>query len=269
MSKGVKNSKINIIFNTIIDRFETKLDKMIHKPYDDRKLINKPIDVISEITSIPENSIDVYLQDCRSKNLLNMINENLQRNLPKKRYDKIKYFIYNKDWIEILETIYVLLRVITPDIVVETGVGEIGMSTTYILSALNDNNNGILYSIDPDKFYPVFGYHVGNGVPSTFKERHRLVTGISQKELKPLLEKLGEIDVFLHDGDHKYSTKLFEYNVAYEHSKSGSIILSDDTWDSAFDYFSKTHTGYGYSVKYGNDDYFSFFRVDTNNNQLK
>ena len=134
-----------------------------------------------------------------------------------------------KDWISILESIYVLIRLLKPNLVVETGVGEIGMSSTYILTALEDNNHGHLYSIDPDKFYSFYGYHVGSGIPENLRKRHTLVYDISQNSLEPLLKIHGQIDVFLHDGDHKYKTKMFEYETAYKYLRSGLFRLCSQT----------------------------------------
>ena len=80
---------------------------------------------------------------------------------------------------------------------------------------------------------------------------------ISQNSLEPLLKMNGQIDIFLHDGDHRFKTKLFEYETAYKYLKSGGVLMSDDTWDSAFDLFVSKHKIKGYSVKYGKNDFFS------------
>ena len=45
------------------------------------------------------------------------------------------------------EDFYVMLRMLKPDIVVETGVFS-GVSSSFILKALGDNNTGMLYSVD-------------------------------------------------------------------------------------------------------------------------
>ena len=45
------------------------------------------------------------------------------------------------------ETIYLLVRSLKPETVVETGVCY-GASSAYILQALKDNGRGVLYSID-------------------------------------------------------------------------------------------------------------------------
>ena len=44
--------------------------------------------------------------------------------------------------------LYYVCKIIKPEKIVETGVAN-GKSTSYILQALNENNKGTLYSIDP------------------------------------------------------------------------------------------------------------------------
>ena len=41
----------------------------------------------------------------------------------------------------------------------------------------------------------------------------------------------------MHDGDHGFKTKLFEYETAYKYLNDRGVIMSDDAWDSAFDLF--------------------------------
>ena len=204
---------IKIMMETFIDRTEAKLDRSIRKPSKDRIILSSPIEFIPKVneqTNVDEleASIEDFLTSINSRGVLEQIDYELQKNLPAFRYKTLRSFRYNKDWISILESIYVLIRLLKPNLIVETGVGEIGMSSTYILTALEDNNRGYLNSIDPDKFYSLYGYHVGAGIPENLRKRHNLVKGISQTSLEPLLSKLGQIDLFLHDGDHKFRTKL-------------------------------------------------------------
>jgi len=56
--------------------------------------------------------------------------------------------------------LYIVCRLTTPKIVVETGV-EHGISTSFILEALEDNNKGFLYSVD----FPPEGIQSGWIVP--------------------------------------------------------------------------------------------------------
>lgn len=252
---------LKIAIGTIIDRSEAKLDRSIHKPFNNRVLLSSPTEFISKLseqTCLAESEALSILNSINSSKVLEQIDTELQKNLPDSRYKALRTFRYNKGWISILESIYGMVRLLKPNLVVETGVGEIGMSSTYILTALEDNNKGHLYSVDPDKFYSLYGYHVGSGIPGNLRKRHTLVRDISQTSLVPLLRNIGHIDVFLHDGDHRFKTKLFEYETAYKYLNSGGVIISDDTWDSAFDLFVRKYKINGYSIKYGTNAFFSY-----------
>jgi len=123
--------------------------------------------------------------------------------------------------------LYVLVKLLKPSIVVETGV-EHGVSTSFILMALEDNNYGKLFSIDiPSNTLPkrkVSGWLIPEGL----KQRWSLLIGRSKDILKPLLSQLSTIDIFFHDSEHTYYNMLYEYLVAYQHLREGGILLSDD-----------------------------------------
>lgn len=148
--------------------------------------------------------------------------------------------------------LYILLRDLEPERVVETGVCN-GASTAVILQALEDNGTGHLASIDlPDfvddrsddhEFWEgkggaaiPEGREPGWVVPEELTDRWTLTLGKSQDELEPVLEELGSIDVFLHDSEHSYECMRFEYEAAYPRLREGGLLISDDvTWNSAFE----------------------------------
>lgn len=102
------------------------------------------------------------------------------------------------------------------------------MSTTYILSALKQNNRGHLYSVDMRD--PVLPPNIETGwiIPKFLKNRWTLIVGKSSETLVPLLEELKEIDVFQHDSEHSYKNMMFEYQNAWKYLKRGGVVLSDD-----------------------------------------
>ena len=130
--------------------------------------------------------------------------------------------------------LYVLCRKLRPDTVVETGVAS-GVSSAYILCALEENRHGALYSIDLP-----WGRTKQSGwlIPDYLRHRWQLILGRSSEELIPLLEKLGTIDIFLHDSEHSYQNMLWEYQTAWLHLKGGGILLSHNVdVNNAFPHF--------------------------------
>lgn len=132
------------------------------------------------------------------------------------------------------ETLYVLCRVLKPDVVVETGV-LYGAFDTFILAALEQNSRGELHSLDlpdcPDEFE--YGY----AIPTSLRERWTLHLGDAKSELEPLLSQF-DVDLFLHDSKHTREHMLFEYETAADYFSSGDIIASHDVLlTTAWDHF--------------------------------
>ena len=151
--------------------------------------------------------------------------------------------------------LYRLLREMKPRIAVETGVCN-GVSTAFLLLALDHNDYGELRSIDlpevageeyePGTFWDGKGGAVippgrepGWMVPQELRERWHLVLGKSQDELPPLLEGLAHpLEFFMHDSEHSDECMRFEFDAAWEALKEGGAIVADDVnVNSAWDEF--------------------------------
>ena len=160
---------------------------------------------------------------------------------------------------EVSTRLYGLVREFKPKELVETGVCN-GVSTAVILAALEMNNAGSLYSIDfpeyTDTPYEEGAFWDGKKgavvpkgklpgwvIPDKYRGRWDLILGRSQEKLPILLDKLGEIDFFLHDSEHSYDGMTFEYNLAWKYLKPGGLLVSDDiSWNSSFDDFSRMYS---------------------------
>ncbi len=132
------------------------------------------------------------------------------------------------------ELLYVIVRKLCPAIFVETGVAA-GVSSAYILKAMQDNNYGHLYSIDyPNhalieaQTVPIVGF----AVPDYLRDRWTLLKGKSSDLLPQLLDSLGIIDIFMHDSEHSHNNMLFEYETAWMKLREGGLILSHDINDN-------------------------------------
>jgi len=168
---------------------------------------------------------------------------------------KVSTKLYGLDyagWIGFPEGLYTLMRILKPEIVVETGVAA-GVSSAYILKALEDNGEGELFSVDLTnyelEYFPKLGLdpvaiipegkEPGFVIPAELKRRWHLNLGKSQEILPQLLKEIGPIDSFLHDGEHTYKSMMFEYKEAWRHLRNGGLLLSDNVFmNSAFNDFS-------------------------------
>jgi len=149
--------------------------------------------------------------------------------------------------------LYSIVRTLSPEIVVETGVAA-GVSSAYILAALERNGRGHLYSIDlpgyEAEYLPRIGIkpsavlprreQLGYAVPTHLRGRWTLKIGKSQELLEPLMNRLDLISIFFHDGEHTYENMLFEFNLAWKHLKKGGALLADNvSWNAALPDFAR------------------------------
>jgi len=136
--------------------------------------------------------------------------------------------------------LYILCKTIKPEKIVETGVAY-GLSSMYILQALQENNKGTLYSID-SVFSPWQSKEmIGAAIPDSLKTRWEFVFGSSSEKLENILSKLNKIDVFFHDSLHTYKNMTFEFESAWPFIINKGFLLSDDIADNNafFDFCTK------------------------------
>ncbi|MGH7206385.1 MAG: class I SAM-dependent methyltransferase [Nitrospiraceae bacterium] len=135
---------------------------------------------------------------------------------------------------------YLLVRLMQPKVVVETGV-EYGLSSRVMLLAMERNGRGTLHSIDfPNQDIVIEssgfrqrnimppGRETGWLVPSDLRGRWHLHLGDAKELLPKLLATLEPIDIFVHDSLHSYDHMLFEFRTAWPHLRGGGVICSDD-----------------------------------------
>lgn len=126
-----------------------------------------------------------------------------------------------------VRAIWCLVRHLSPDKVIETGVAH-GITSRFILEALQRNGRGHLWSIDLPVPDPALRSQVGMAVAGPCKERWSLVEGSSRRKLPYLLAKLGQIDLFIHDSLHSERNVRFEMDNAWQRLGAGGAIVVDD-----------------------------------------
>lgn len=145
-------------------------------------------------------------------------------------------------------SLYFLIRELKPETIIETGVHR-GVSSLFILQALNDNGKGRLFSID----LPLAEYitdsnvstksilpteKIGICVPEYLKKRWSLILGDSKNELPKILKKINSLDVFLHDSKHTYEHMSWEFKTIWQYLNPKGVLISDDTnWNNSFSDF--------------------------------
>ena len=154
----------------------------------------------------------------------------------KKKPYPLEYTLHNQSGL----FLYILCKIIKPNIVLETGVAY-GLSSMYILQALFENKKGTLYSID-SVFSPWQSKEmIGSAIPLHLRENWKLIFGSSSEKLKDTLNTLGSLDIFFHDSLHTYKNMQFEFKTAWPLLNKNGFLVSDDiSGNNAFhDFYSK------------------------------
>jgi methyltransferase family protein len=122
---------------------------------------------------------------------------------------------------------YAVVRAMRPAVVLETGVGY-GVTSAFILKALEANGAGVLHSVDLAPLAPRAEDSVGALIPPDLRARWRLHRGGSRTLLPGLLPTVAPVDVFVHDSVHTYWHMGWELRTVRRHSAPRGAVLSDD-----------------------------------------
>jgi predicted O-methyltransferase YrrM len=122
---------------------------------------------------------------------------------------------------------YACVRWLRPAVVVETGVAH-GVTTAYILAALDLNGHGTLHSVDLPPHEDGAADGVAAVVPEELRTRWQLHRGMAQRVLPTLLQELERVDLFVHDSLHTYRNMRMEFTSVWSRLPRSGIILADD-----------------------------------------
>lgn len=125
------------------------------------------------------------------------------------------------------EGIWCLVSHLRPRRVLETGVAR-GITSRVILEGLERNGEGHLWSIDLPHLDTRLHDQIGAAVPEDFRACWTYLPGTSRRRLRPLLDELGEIDLFVHDSLHTGRNVRFELETAWSALRPGGALVVDD-----------------------------------------
>jgi len=152
--------------------------------------------------------------------------------------------------------LYGLVRALQPTVAIETGTAS-GISTIYLLAALQRNGGGRLISIDlpfeagvGQELRPLIagtsidledssplpqGKEAGWAVPEELRRRWELRLGNARELLPATLAEVGEIDLFFHDSLHSRDHMLFEFETAWPRLTPDGFLVADDIFQRRHD----------------------------------
>jgi hypothetical protein len=123
---------------------------------------------------------------------------------------------------------YALCRALRPATVLETGVAY-GVSSSFILQALELNGHGELHSVDRPPTRPGVEDYIGALVPDELRSRWTLHRGTSRRLLPRLIPRLEGPSLFIHDSQHTYRNISWELRTVVPRLARPAAVLVDDT----------------------------------------
>lgn len=208
--------------------------------------------VISDIKDILKLNND-FLADSDLKRFKNDFFLNIEQIKSRKELN----LSYNADF-NLAEICYFICRAVRPSVVLETGVAY-GVTTAFILQALEVNKKGVLYSIDLPPLQRNLESNIGLFVPDKLKSQWKLHRGLSKKVLPSLLREVEGVDIFIHDSISTKKNIHFELQSITQYLKRPSVIIVDDAGaNDAFLNWVKQHKPIYWSLvtKKGNNSTF-------------
>ncbi len=133
---------------------------------------------------------------------------------------------YNAD-IVLARLSYAVCRAARPSIVLETGVAY-GVTSAFILRALEANGQGTLHSVDLPPLGRDAERFVGVLIPEGLRRHWHLHRGTSRRVLPKLLPELKRVDVFLHDSLHTRRNMRWEFQAVAPWLGPAAVVIADD-----------------------------------------
>ncbi len=144
---------------------------------------------------------------------------------------------YHDSGLGTMTAVWAATRHLRPERVVETGVAR-GFTSAVILSAMEANGSGHLWSIDLPEVNLVRSGGAGAAVDPDLGGRWTWLRGGSRRLLPKIIEANSPLDLFVHDSLHTRSNMLFEMRLAWSALRPGGLLLVDDVdHNSAFSEF--------------------------------
>jgi predicted O-methyltransferase YrrM len=122
---------------------------------------------------------------------------------------------------------YLMCRLLEPEVVVETGVAY-GVSSAFVLRAMEVNGRGVLHSVDLPPLRREYEKFWGVAVDGALRSRWKLHRGASARVLPQLLSELETVDLFVHDSLHTYRNMRREFELVWPHLRTGGVLIADD-----------------------------------------
>lgn len=202
------------------------------------------VSAIKEMTDSSESEVRAVLDECLTGEPMALYRHQFDKSVGRiSTTQAYRTVIGTSKYVGLMRiSLYCIVRLLKPEIVVETGV-KWGEGSLFILAALRENGHGQLHSFDigyegsrESYWFPPDQNQVGFFVPDELRDRWSLHIGDSLTEMPTVLSEIPAVDMFVHDSLHTYDHMYNEFDIALTHMTAGGILASEDidanrAWD--------------------------------------
>ena len=217
-------SPVRLAVESVATRLEVSLDRLHRPPRVTPIGLDAFVERVATVTARPAGAV---LRERALEEIERHVREEARR-----RTAGDPDHVHDGD-LTFARTCYLLCRLVRPVQIVETGVGN-GVSTSFLLQALEENGDGSLVSIDLPQ-HGVSESTVGRFVPEELRSRWEVRFGATKRLLPPILAELGTVGMFVHDSRHTYRNVSRELRtVTSRLLRPASVVVDDAERHSAF-----------------------------------
>ena len=206
------------------DRMAAKVDV-----YRERYLQKQPhyqtLDWAAVVAGLNQ-SLRTNIEDCLRELPLQEIQRTVQQGIAAMPADAPFNSRHNGDFY-LGRLCYALTRIRRPRTIVETGVCY-GVTTSFILKALEVNGTGELYSIDLPPLGKDADQFVGRLIPQRLRGKWTLNRGSSKAVMPGVIGQIGQVDFFIHDSLHTYRNIRWELETVTPYLAPNAMVVTDD-----------------------------------------
>jgi hypothetical protein len=190
----------------------------------------QPFDWDSVVAGL-NRSLESSVEECLAERALMEIERAVEQGIAEMPPDAPFAAFHNGDF-HLGRLCYALARIRQPRTVVETGVCY-GVTSAFLLKALEVNGAGTLHSIDLPPLGKDADGFVGRLVPESLRSNWRLHRGSSRAVLPGILRRADCVDFFVHDSLHTYRNMRWELNAVAPLLSPRAVVIADDVEGNA------------------------------------
>lgn len=209
------------VYDRVLSRIQTQLEQSPSEfPLYDAQELGDALRLVNRATGL---DLEVFLNESHCSHVM----LHVVRHSDVSRGRQLPFSVAHNADPSLARLCYAAVRALKPDTVLETGVAY-GVTSAFILKALEVNGGGVLHSVDLPPLAHEADRYVGMLIPEALRSCWHLHRGTSKRILPSVLPQLGQVGVFVHDSLHTYRNMYREFDMVTPYLTRPGLMISDD-----------------------------------------